>query len=108
METKTEAIEPDSAPSDGMIRDLLRQAFRYALPDRSDAAESLRLDSTLDELGIESIAALEMTGFIEEKLDVQFQDSAIGAVRGMNDLAELIRKHGGSWLPRAGNPERKG
>ena len=91
-------IEPKSMASEEKILDLLRQAYRYALPDRPEAAKALRLDSTIDELGIESIAALEMTGFIEEKLDVQFQDSEIGSVRGMADLVRLIRKHGGSSL----------
>lgn len=87
METVTAGI------SDTQIVSLLRKAFAFAKPERSEAAGQLQLESTIDELGIESVSALEMTGFIEEELDIQFHDSELVKIHGMGDLAQLIRKH---------------
>ncbi|WP_411888287.1 acyl carrier protein [Hydrocarboniphaga effusa] len=79
--------------TDEEIVALLRKAFAFAKPDQLEAAAQLQLSSTIDELGIESVSALEMTGFIEEELDIQFHDSELVRIHGMGDLAQLIRKH---------------
>lgn len=72
---------------------LLKRAFLYARPDHSEAAQRLTLDATIEELGIDSIAALEMSGFIEEQIDVQFPDDELVGIRSMRDLAQLVRKY---------------
>lgn len=78
---------------DADLLDLLKQALLFARPERTDVAERITLNSTMDELGIESVVALEMVGFIEEKLDIQFQDGELSQIQGMDSLVRLIKKH---------------
>ncbi len=85
-------MNQQTALSDSDILDLLQRAYLFAKAGNDNTVNELRLDSTIDELGIESIAALEMTGFIEEELGVQFNDSDIARVRGMADIVHLIKK----------------
>lgn len=76
----------------GML-ELLKRAFEFAKPDHQALSTRITLQSSIDELGMESVAALEMAGFIEEELDIQFHDNELTTIRGMDSLARLIRKH---------------
>lgn len=78
---------------DQAILNLLRRAFAYAKPDQPEVAKRITLEATVDELGLESVSALEMAGFIEEALDAQFSDHELVTIRSMRDLAQLIRKY---------------
>lgn len=84
--------------SDPYILDLLQRAYLFAKPDNQAGRDALKLDSTIEELGIESIAALEITGFIEEELGIEFNDNDIASVRGMSDLVRLIKKNENSFM----------
>lgn len=79
--------------TDENILELIRKAYCYAKPDGSENVGNLTLTSSVESLGIQSVAALEMAGFIEEELDVQFADDELSSLNGMSDLASLIRKH---------------
>ncbi len=83
----------DKALSDDTLVALLKRAYQFAKPEHADAAHRLTLDSTVESLGIDSLAALEMSGFVEEELDLHFQDDELVAIRSMRDLATLMRKH---------------
>ena len=83
---------PSTGLSDSQLFDVIKRALIFAKPDASEAAQRLTLQSTMDELAIESISALEMTGFIEEELGIQFADSELASIRGIPDLVYLIRK----------------
>ncbi len=85
---------PSAALTDQEVIGLLRQAFLYAKPEHAEAAATLTLAATIEELGIDSIAALEMSGFVEEQLDLQFPDDELVAIRSLGDLARLVRKYG--------------
>lgn len=78
---------------DADLLDLLKRALLFARPERVDVKDRITLNSSMDELGIESVAALEMVGFIEEELDIQFQDSELAQIQGMDSLVRLIKKH---------------
>jgi acyl carrier protein len=78
---------------DAELLDLLKRALLFARPERADVAARLTLSSTMDELGIESVVALEMVGFLEEELNIQFQDSELSQIQSMDSLARLIKKH---------------
>jgi len=88
------AVDTTVAPEDQAVIGLLQRAFLYARPEHSEAAERITLDATIEELGIDSVAALEMSGFIEEQLDVQIPDEELVAIRSMRDLARIARKYG--------------
>ena len=87
MEQQTAVLD------DTAILDLLARAFAYAKPDQPETLKHLTLDASVEELGIESVSALEMAGFIEEELDIQFSDHELVSIRSMRDLAQLIRKY---------------
>ena len=82
-----------AAMDDTAILGLLARAFAFAKPDHPETLKRLTLNASVEELGIESVSALEMAGFIEEELDIQFADHELVAIRSMRDLAQLIRKH---------------
>ncbi len=79
--------------TDNQILTLLQEAFEIAAPEESQAVESLKIDSTLGEFGISSIASLEMAGYVEEKLDIQFADDELSQIATIKGFVDLIRKN---------------
>lgn len=79
--------------TDNQILTLLQEAFKIAAPEEAAAVEALKIDSTLSEFGISSIASLEMAGYIEEKLDIQFADDELSQIATIKDFVDLIRKN---------------
>ena len=72
---------------------MLEEALAYAKPDEKDLTKIMTLDSRLSDLGIESITALEMAGFLEDKLGVQFPDDELAFIHSVRGLADLVRRH---------------
>ncbi len=79
--------------TDNQILTLLQEAFKVAAPEEAATVEALKIDSTLGEFGISSIASLEMAGYIEEKLDIQFADDELSQVATIKGFVDLIRKN---------------
>lgn len=52
--------------------------------------ETLDLDAKISELGIDSVAMLEVIGYLEEELDVHLPDEKIARVQNLRDLTTLI------------------
>lgn len=77
---------------DQQILGLLRSAFAYASEgtDRR-LPETVSIDAQLSELGIESITAVEMAGYIENELKVQFSDDQLASVVDIRGFVNLIR-----------------
>lgn len=71
--------------------ELIKEALAYAEPAR--ATTNLTPNSTLSELGISSITALEMAGYIEEKLGVHFPDDELSQVNTIEGFDALIRRY---------------
>jgi acyl carrier protein len=72
--------------------ELLKKAFLYARPEEKDRAENLDLEAPIEQLGIQSITALEMAGYIEEELDIEFSDKELTEINRIKDLIDLIDK----------------
>lgn len=72
---------------------MLQEALAYAKPDEKDLARIMTLDSRLSDLGIESITALEMAGYLEDKLGIQFPDDELTSIQSVRGLADLVRRH---------------
>jgi acyl carrier protein len=79
--------------TDREIIDLLKAAFESVGGGR-DAAGKLSMASSLPDLGIDSIAALRMAAYVEERLKVRFPDDELAGVNTIADLARLVRTHG--------------
>ncbi len=71
--------------------DLIKEALAHAEPER--ATTNLTPNSTLSELGISSITALEMAGYIEDKLGIHFPDDELSQVNTIEGLDALIRRY---------------
>lgn len=78
--------------NENQILTLLQEAFELAAPEKAQNVEILKIDSALSEFGISSIAALEMAGHIEEKLNVQFPDDELSQIATVKGFVDLIRK----------------
>jgi acyl carrier protein len=76
--------------TDGEILGLIKEALAYASPEHADVR--LTMESTLGELGISSITALEVAGFIEEKLNIKLPDDELAPLNTIGGLAQLIRR----------------
>ena len=71
--------------------DLIKEALAFTAPE--EMPEDFSPHSTLGELGISSITALEMAGYIEEKLGIVFPDDELSQVNTLRDFDLLIRRH---------------
>jgi acyl carrier protein len=48
--------------------------------------------TTLSDIGLDSVAILELVGYLEEKLDVRLSDEELAAVNTLGDLDDLLRR----------------
>lgn len=76
--------------TDDELLSLIKEALVNASPEHANA--TLRMESTLGELGISSITALEIAGYLEEKLNVRLPDDELAPLNTIGGLANLIRQ----------------
>jgi len=76
--------------SDNEILSLIKEALVQASPEHAGA--TLKMESTLGEIGISSITALEIAAFIEEKLNIRLPDDELAPLNTIGELAQLIRQ----------------
>lgn len=72
--------------------ELIKKAFLYSRPNDTEIANNLDYDLPIEDLGIQSITALQMAGYIEETLDIEFADSDLSNLTKIRDLMNLIDK----------------
>jgi len=78
--------------TDQEILSLVRSALNEVVPGRAEEFERLRLDVKIRDLGIDSVATMEMVGCIEEEIGATFPDEELSQLTRFEDLATLIRK----------------
>jgi len=76
--------------TDSEILSLIKEALVNAAPEHADV--TLTMESTLGEAGISSITALEIAGYIEEKLNIRLPDDELAPLSTIGGLAQLIRQ----------------
>lgn len=76
--------------TDDEILALIKEALVDAAPEHAGA--TLKMESTLGEIGISSITALEIAGYIEEKLDIRLPDDELAPLNSIGELVKLIRR----------------
>ncbi len=76
--------------TDNEILSLIKEALAYASPEHANV--TLNMDNTLGQLGISSITALEVAGYIEEKLNIRLPDDELAPLNTIGELAQLIRQ----------------
>lgn len=80
--------------TDEEILNLIGEALKEADPEKAALALSgaMTMESTLAQLGISSITALEIAGFIEERLDIRLPDDELAPLSTIGGLVGLIRR----------------
>jgi acyl carrier protein len=71
---------------------LIKAALMSVEPNRAAQFEDLRLETTIDDLELDSIALMEMIGYLEDQLDTTFPDEEMAQIERLADLAVLIGK----------------
>ena len=79
--------------NDAQVVTLIQEALFEVAPGRKADFAGLTLGATIEELNLDSIATMEMVGFLEDKTDNTFPDEELARVKSVGDLASLIR-HG--------------
>lgn len=77
--------------NDANVLDLIRDALTSVAPRREAEFANLRLDQTIEGLGLDSITTMEMVGAIEDRISATFADEDLARVSTLGDLAQLIR-----------------
>lgn len=78
--------------TDDDITDLLRKAVHDAMPDRAAELDVIDLDMELRDLGISSVVAMQIIGYVEDSLADTFRREELANVRRLADIAALIRR----------------
>lgn len=69
---------------------LLALLTRGALDVAGRRLDGLTMDTRLGEMGLDSVGVLEMVGFVEQELDLRFNDDEILRLATVRDVAALI------------------
>lgn len=76
--------------------DELLALIREALMSLSDVhlrLDQLSMDATLTSLGVDSMSAIEMAAYLEDKLGIRLPDDQLAQVSTVGDAAALVRRH---------------
>ena len=57
--------------------------------------EGITLATTIESLGLDSIATMELVGHVEDELDITFPDEDLATVSTLADLGSLMRREVG-------------
>ncbi|MCB9676640.1 MAG: acyl carrier protein [Alphaproteobacteria bacterium] len=70
---------------------MIQEALADVAPNRAGEFNDITVSTTIESLGLDSIATMEMVGFLEERVDTTFPDEELTAVSTIGHLANLIR-----------------
>lgn len=72
---------------------LIKKALDEVAPNKVDADKPLPLDKKIQDLGIDSVASMEMIGVLEELLETTFPDAELQKINTFQDVVNLVQKH---------------
>lgn len=72
--------------------DLIKSAIAAVDPTKTPKLGLVKRETEIRELGMDSVATMEMVGFLEEKLETQFSDEVMIRIQTFGDLVDLIEK----------------
>jgi acyl carrier protein len=77
---------------DDELTALFTRGIAQVAPDKSAVVGEISLEGRISDLGLDSIATMELVAYIEEQVGRRFHDDDIARVVTFADLTELIRK----------------
>jgi acyl carrier protein len=79
--------------NDQDILGLIQEALHDVAPSRTADFKNITMSTTIESLALDSIATMEMVGFLEDKTETTFPDEKLATVTTMADLAALVREN---------------
>jgi acyl carrier protein len=79
--------------TDDKILALIQNALFEVAPTRKEAFAKITLETRIDALQLDSIATMEMVGYVEDHLETTFEEDQLARVATVGDLAKIIRTH---------------
>lgn len=70
---------------------LIKDALAEVAPEKAAEFDGVALETKIRDLGIDSVAAMEMVGAVEERLSVTFPDEDLAQLSRFSDLVDLIK-----------------
>ena len=72
--------------------ELIKAAIVAVDPSKSSKLAAVAPEMEIRELVMDSVATMEMVGYLEEKLDTQFSDEVMIRIQSFGDLISLVDK----------------
>jgi len=79
--------------NDETILGMIQEALFEVAPNRAESFKNLTMDTTIESLALDSIATMEMVGFLEDRVETAFPDEKLATVTKLSDLAALVREN---------------
>lgn len=79
-----------SLTTDEAVLEIVRDVVRQTAP--AVPADKVTLAATMDDLGLDSLATMELVGVLEQRLAIRFPDSELARLGSLQQLIALIRK----------------
>ncbi len=73
--------------------ELIKAAITAVDTSKAGKLATIKPETEIRDLGLDSVATMEMVGYLEEKLDVQFSDEVMVRINTFGDLVQLIEKN---------------
>ena len=81
----------DATPiTDEQLLELVEEALK-SLGDARIRIDRLSMEATLAGLGVDSMNAIEMAAYLEDKLGIRMPDDQLAQVNSVSSLARIIR-----------------
>ncbi len=84
--------QPAEPPVEYTFEELSQQVIEAIAEVKEVSADTIKLDSTFEELEVDSLDAMEMLFVMEEKLDVSMPDAAVRVMRNVRQVVEALDK----------------
>ena len=81
----------NSIESNDEILALIKRAVDDVAPGKVDSLNAATLNVSIRELGIDSVASMEMVSVVEEEIGVTFPDDELAGINTLADLVNLVR-----------------
>jgi len=78
--------------SEHTLEELAQHVIKAIAEVKEIPEDTIKLDSTFEELGVDSLDAMEMLFLMEDQFDVNMPDTAVRAMRNVRQVVEALDK----------------
>ena len=78
--------------SEHTFEELAQHVIKAVAEVKEIPEDTIKLDSTFEELGVDSLDAMEMLFLMEEQFDVNMPDTVVRAMRNVRQVVEVLDK----------------